>query len=471
MKVRERKAKGALSVLDEFTAGGIGEIIAVPNLSQDKIQRINDRTKLADLPQTQETLIPDLVFSIDASHDFSSDIDSVRLCLKNEESLKDSIPEPPHKNETPQMLISGTALDDKTGDKLETKPETNQGQTEDKLETDTELISSVSGKTRDKLETQPETQIGTNWRQTRDKLETNLSFSSLVGLQRTLLLFIYDSCVQNQSGCSQPITIDHFISIAQTTVTSIKKTIQRLVEKGFIFRDSFKNGRGGWTIYRIEKSVFQELLQHETRDKLRTNWRQTRDKVGTQLETQLETSLSSQSVSNFNNTNYLAAGFLSSVNFSAVEPFGITKSLLSDFQKNGWSISQEQLEAHIDRFSQWASIDPKAKTVKNFRALFCSHVATIAKTGIDPLDYIKTEVDRTTEAILVERKAILEERRRQQQEMMQVEFEIWQMDSPRAELIKLVPESSFAKFGSELYKGLLKNYFIENIWSSKNTAV
>lgn len=53
MSRRERKSKGALSILDEFTsATGAGEITYTPSASAEVLQIIEQATKLADVPIT-----------------------------------------------------------------------------------------------------------------------------------------------------------------------------------------------------------------------------------------------------------------------------------------------------------------------------------------------------------------------------------------------------------------------------------
>ena len=211
-----------------------------------------------------------------------------------------------HEPDSAQSLINKIETNQRQSrDKVETEPrtqlETKWGQSKDKVETNPISIP----KSRDKVETEPRTQLETKWGQSKDKVETNPPFSSLVGLQRSLIVFLYKSSRANRSQESEPLSIEHIAISCETSVSSAKKTLQRLEKKNFFRRSQFKDGRGGWTIYELKKEVFQDLLRVETEDKVETKWGQSRDKVESQVETQPRTTIpySSSNILNINTTN------------------------------------------------------------------------------------------------------------------------------------------------------------------------
>ncbi len=176
-----------------------------------------------------------------------------------------------------------------TQDKPRTEPKTNLGQTQDKPRT--ELNSKK--KTQDKPRTEPRTEPKTNLGQTKDKPKTKITFSSLVGLQRSIPLFIFQCCQFVGAKITEPLSIECITASCKSTKSSTQKTIQRLEQKAILIRGEYKNGRGGWTKYMLPDSIFQEILRFETQDKLRTNLGQTQDKPRTEPRTELKTTLSS----------------------------------------------------------------------------------------------------------------------------------------------------------------------------------
>jgi predicted transcriptional regulator len=213
----------------------------------------------------------------------------------------------------------------------EDKVETNQGQTEDK-------VGSNSRQTRDKLGTnwgqsrvqtrdnktlKPET----NQRQTEDKVESSSTVFSLLGNERKIIFFIFQHCKNNRQRYTEPLTIEHITLSCEINTFSTKKSIQRLEKKGLLGRHSFKNGRGGWTQYELPDHVYQNLLHEESRDKLKTKWGQTGDKVESKLETKPETNLLSSN-NNINNITTTLPDEWSEIDIKPYSLFGFGKTQL-----------------------------------------------------------------------------------------------------------------------------------------------
>lgn len=200
----------------------------------------------------------------------------------------------------------------------ENKPDTNSTQTQYKENTNStqkldtnltqtkhneEIKNTNSTQTGHKLDTKPNTQEI----QTRHKPFTNLTqtihISTLVGIQKDILLFIFEECKKNPSYISKPLSIDYIANGINKSNGSIKTSIVRLCDKGFLRVNSYKNGRSGWSQYEIPIHIYQDLIQIETEHKLNTNQIQTKHKIDTQPDTELNTSFSSSSkLNNINKT-------------------------------------------------------------------------------------------------------------------------------------------------------------------------
>ncbi len=236
-----------------------------------------------------------------------------------------------------------------SGDKLETISRTKWRQTEDKVETSKAHFV----ETEDKLETKLRTQLRTKWRQTEDKVETNPSIYSLVGLQKRLLFFFYESCQRNRSHLTEKLPATSIASAVNSTIFSVKKSIQRLEQRHLIHRHAFKNGRSGWTIFELPDLVFRELLQIATGDKLETNWRQTGDKLETKLGTEPRTtppcSSSSIPVSNKTTTTELDSPSIS-INIPELLSHRVSEAQLRQLVESD-RISLTDLEESLEAFA------------------------------------------------------------------------------------------------------------------------
>jgi predicted transcriptional regulator len=77
----------------------------------------------------------------------------------------------------------------------------------------------------------------------------------LVGSQKEVIDLIFNECVLTGSLITPPITIEYILKNRNLAKNTVRKTIQRLEKKGFISREKFKNGRGGWTQYKLQKII------------------------------------------------------------------------------------------------------------------------------------------------------------------------------------------------------------------------
>jgi hypothetical protein len=94
--------------------------------------------------------------------------------------------------------------------------------------------------------------------------QSNQSFASLTGLQRDLILFYYE-CIQFNGGQNTgPITLERLMELTARDGNTLKDANQRLMKKGLLLRDDFKNGRGGWVVYslpnHVRESVYRMLM-------------------------------------------------------------------------------------------------------------------------------------------------------------------------------------------------------------------
>jgi len=241
------------------------------------------------------------------------------------------------------------ASDDK---KLETIPaaeEINLRQIQDKLKTN---LRQTKDKLKSQLETELETKIGReNLRHTWDKLKTSKLLAKVCGLQRNILLFIYDECQSVLDSETAPLAIEYVSNAVKSTISSVRKTIQRMIVKNILIRADHKDGRGGWTIYRLPEDIYQEINNLKSKNKLETNKRQTEDKVKTQLRTELETSAPSSSSSNLiktTTTSELADEW--NFDITSYARFGFTTSQIKQLVSLG-VISATDVEQSLIEFS------------------------------------------------------------------------------------------------------------------------
>ena len=179
------------------------------------------------------------------------------------------------------------------------KPTTNWQQTDNKLttnwqQTDNKLTTNRQ-QTDNQTGNQTDNKLATNWQQTDNKLTTEIVFSELMGLQRNVIIFIYQECKNSRSKITEALNLKYISDALGCSTGVAKTTIQRLEKKGCLMRVKFKNGRGGWSKYELPDTIYNNVLRSETNNKLTTNWQQTDNKLATKPTTKLATNYSSSS--------------------------------------------------------------------------------------------------------------------------------------------------------------------------------
>ena len=89
--------------------------------------------------------------------------------------------------------------------------------------------------------------------------EPLVKFSELTGIQSKLTEHIFNSCFKDSNGISGKITVKELSETADTSAPSVKKSILRLRDKNVLFKGGYKDGRGGWTQYVLNRIIFEEM--------------------------------------------------------------------------------------------------------------------------------------------------------------------------------------------------------------------
>ena len=88
-------------------------------------------------------------------------------------------------------------------------------------------------------------------------------FSSLPTVQRDILKALWISANINGSRTTSRLTLSYISESAKVNKKSLKNSIWRLKQKGFLKTKTIKEGRGGWVVYEIPKDVFLEIFTLE----------------------------------------------------------------------------------------------------------------------------------------------------------------------------------------------------------------
>lgn len=347
----------------------------------------------------------------------------------------------------------------KTGNKVGTNREQTGNKQGTKWEQSGNKIDTNWEQSRNKLGTQPGTQVGTNWEQTRNKVGT---FSSLMGLQRKILLTIFSSSKTSRTKITEPLSLEYISNCSQMTVGCAKTSIKRLRKKGFITTEEYKNGRGGWCKYSIPDFLYQEIILLENNDELGTNWEQTGNKVGTQPGTQPGTTAPSSSSYIYNNTITELGGKeigeeYKNIDYSLLEKIKFGKTQIAQlFEKK---IDPNLIQSSINNFAYGLENNPKLKTHPNPLNYFMG----VLLKGHEWIE----QGFKTQEEIEIERMVVLRRERNERLESLKKElFKNWFNKVSDNVIVKLCPYvKDNVKHGRHIsyVEDDVKKYFYKNV--------
>ncbi len=363
--------------------------------------------------------------------------------------------------------INSGSLDDSQALQTDSKVEPNISQSEAKVEPNigqTRLLlkPKLSQKVEpnklknQKLEPQPEPQLEPYLSQSEAKVEPNQSFASLVGLQRNALIFIYESCRLKGDLLSAPITIQNIADFLRTTTAAARKAIQRLENKGYINRAAYKDGRGGWSQYRLTNFIYNELLHQETRAKVEPKLGQTRAKVEPQPEPQPEPSPSSSSSYLYKDTTTTTKPDVDNSGWdliqtpSNVKDLGFGSLQIQQLAKLG-IISPDDVQESLEAFSY----DLEGGKVRS-KGSRLGLLMGIMRNGSKYLSETFNEEMKSFLAANEKRRQELEdvERARAEDTLSQKADEELQKLTD-AQKVELVPENAIARVGSPMHTRLV----------------
>lgn len=371
------------------------------------------------------------------------------------------------------------------------KPDTNRAQSEHKADTKPDTNRAQSGhkqigvpralnKTGHKADTEADTGSDTKRTQTAHKADTNSGFSSLVGLQREVAIFVYRACQYARAQVTDPLTLEHISISLKIRIGSVKTTLRRLEEKAILERVEFRTGRGGWSKYCLPETIFREMLQLETGHKLDTNRTQIEHKPDTEADTEPDTRRSSSSSlldSKNLKTTTTEAEFAdkkdqqysawNSVDPSPLAEFGFTQSHVIQLARDG-KLSVEEVQDSIHFFAFDLKRNGKGKEIKGPPVSFFMGILRKGVPYAPPSNFESPE--EAARRLYVESKRRLKERREsQEQEIKELEFSEWRNELTREAINGIVPEVS--RSFPKLSESALKAHFDENVWPERRAAV
>ena len=223
-----------------------------------------------------------------------------------------------------------------------------------KIETKTSLEqhSNVSKSTEPAFEnitkTETKTLIGTSLEQHSNIIKTNIGFSAVVGLQRKILDYFFNKAQSLGSRTTGKVYTEILAEILECSVETVRTSVQRLETKGFVIRQEFKRGRGGFSVFELGVETYQNLvIENNTQTLLKQNENNTRSQTKTETKTGSPIVVVS---SNSINTTNTGAGEEPCFVIPNELNGKVSRRQLSEFVLSG-KITESDLQLSLDAFA------------------------------------------------------------------------------------------------------------------------
>jgi len=275
------------------------------------------------------------------------------------------------------------------------------------------------------------------------ELSENDNFSSLSGLQRIFLFFIYECCKKSGSRITEPLSVDNISISCDIPKKSIQKTAQRLENRGKIKREAFKAGRGGWTKYKLPICVYNEIMRYDSNKPIsRLNIeRDTTEKIDKSDTNLLINSLPKE---------------WKSIKYSSLEKIGFSENQINQLYNKNLN-TPEVIQCSINNFSFGL------KNRKDKYSKYTDPLSVLMSVLRDGGAWI--EKDYLSPQNIAIRKVVEEKRRQKEEydkmikELIDLEFPEWRRGLSDEDIKVIVPEQTLkSKFKSAVTSALVVHF-------------
>jgi len=381
-----------------------------------------------------------------------------------------------------KILTQTTNISNNTTNK---KTASNQHQSDTKLIPNRYQTDTINSSNWYQSNNQSDIKTDTKSIPNRHQSDTKTGFFSLTGLQKKIAITIYKLCQILRNKKTDAVSLSQLSNQCQSTSGAVKMAVNRLVDKGILLRESFKNGRGGWTVYSIPNNVYQEMFSLDAHDKLISNQYQSDIKLVTKPITEVIPSPSSSSgIYNYKNTttgesenlklNTLSGEWLD-MDIEPLVSIGFTKTHLSQISSQN-KLSPQIVQDSIYAFAFDLKENGKAKSIKADPINFFMGILRNGRVYTFPSNY-ESPQDKSMRLYRESKRKIEQERVATEKEAISLAFNEWFAKLTDKQKIGLLPEmlrhnTNSEKLGkSKILESSARNKFETEIWPSKKMEI
>lgn len=294
------------------------------------------------------------------------------------------------------------------------------------------------------------------------KVGQNQDISQVIGLQKNLLNFIFNNCVNNGSKESPYYSSGHLAHYLEVSNDSIKSAIRQLRIKGLLEKIDFKDGRGGGSKFLIPDLIYRDLLSES---RLKVDQKQVASglKVGLEVGQQVGQSIPSSSSINITTTNY-KAGALAKIELTeALTSLGFNQGHIEQLLRDS-SLTPEEIQNSLSAFAFDLGFEDVKRKVRSpiglIMKLLKNGQAYISEKGYE------SEEDRLYRELIERADKKNEEKKNLKAKLIEIKFEEWLeniSDDDKRNMAEPIGE-----FMGIIHRQELKEYFKRDVYTAND---
>jgi DNA-binding transcriptional ArsR family regulator len=345
--------------------------------------------------------------------------------------------------------------------------------TESRHRTDTNFNHTI------KADTEPTPNPTQSRHRTDTQSDTNRTTKSAIspvwtlrGLKLRLLDFLCGLSMRTGSKFLGPISYETLSKKSGVTEASIRTTLKRLRDDGYVKISWVSRGPGACIQIEVKEASLLSYGDNLTNQRLRntdTEPTQSRHPIRHKADTQSDTNVSSSSSPSLDLTlnktstsetrTELSFEWLE-LHFGELAQIGFGKVHIQQLAERG-KRTPEEVQTSIDAFAFDLTVNQKAPSIKNPLGYFMGilHRGPYAV----PVNFEAPEV-RQRKAYLAAEEKKNAQLRELDERILQSEFEKWDRALELEEKLELAPIPEAVAPGGVAHKSILKEYFRENLW-------
>lgn len=344
-------------------------------------------------------------------------------------------------------------LDNKFSSNLDNKKETKREQLDNHSITD--------GKQSDNISITPSATI-------REQLDNEFAANSLknrllhlVGIQREILEFVVEFCQLRELTETGPIETFLLAQHVQASYGSIKVSINRLINKGFLIRLKGKTAKGGYINLAVPTEVKRILLGFKQEQQLKQNKPSFLQKLKAESDNKLDNKnplySSSYNITTTNENELLSNGW-ETIDYEPLKSIGFSKSHLKQLiSKNTPAAVQES----IYHFAY--GLEHNKKKFEKYSDALNVLMGVLRKGEIWIESHYESPQAQSLRQLVEAKKKQKEQEEKLLNQLLELEFPDWQKQLSEQEVRKIVPPDVFQSGIRAAITSHLRSYYIKNI--------